>query len=264
MKRIAAIVLILSLVGASFAQDWAKKRLEESGRHQEWVDIKHGGRTLKSFVVYPERKEKAPVIVLIHEIMGLTDWVMSVADQFAEKGYIAIAPDFLSGMAPKGGRTVDFPDVGAAREAIGALPPDQITADLNAACDYALKIPAANGKVAVGGFCWGGAQTFRFATNRADLAAAFVFYGTGPTDPAAIAKIKSPVYGFYGGNDNRVNATIPDSEKLMKDAGKKYFPVTYDGAGHGFMRTGDMPNAEEPNKKARDAAWKRVLELFPK
>lgn len=256
--------MLVVLACLASAQDWAKKRLEASPRHQEWVELKHGDRTVKCFVVYPERKDKATVVVLIHEIMGLTDWVQSVADQLAEQGYIAIAPDFLSGMAPGGGRTTDFEDASKAREAISGLKPEQVTADLDAAVDYGKKLPSANGKVAVAGFCWGGTQTFRYATNRADLAASCVFYGSGPTDPAALAKIGGPVYGFYGGNDNRINATIPDSVKLMKEAGKTYEPVTYEGAGHGFMRAGEAPDASEDNKKGRDAAWKRWLEILGK
>jgi len=261
MKTLA--ILLASLLAAAAApQDWAKKRLTDSPRHQEWVELKNGTRTLKCFVVYPEKKDKATVVVLIHEIMGLTDWVMSVADQLAEKGYVAIAPDFLSGVGPNGGRTIDFADVGKAREAISALPPAQVTGDLNAACDYGLKIPSANGKLAVGGFCWGGAQTFRFVTDRKDLKAGFVFYGTGPT--TGLDKITAPVYGFYGGNDNRVNATIPDSEKAMKEAKKTYEPKIYEGAGHGFMRSGDAPDATAENKKARDEAWKRWIEILAK
>ncbi len=262
MKLFFALTLI-AIACLSGAQDWAKKRLDASPRHQEWVELKNGSRTVKCFVVYPERKDKAPVVVLIHEIFGMTDWVMSVADQLAEKGYIAIAPDFLSGMGPGGGRSDSF-EGGKAREAVSGLSPDQVTGDLNAACDYGKKIPSANGKISVGGFCWGGTQTFRFATNRSDLSAAFVFYGTGPQDKAAIEKIKCPVYGFYGGNDNRVNATIPDSEKLMKEAGKTYQPVIYEGAGHGFMRAGEQPDAQEANKKGREDGWKRWLELLGK
>lgn len=262
MKLFFALMLI-AIACFSGAQDWAKKKLDASPRHQEWIEVKNGSRTVKCFIVYPERKDKATVVVLIHEIFGMTDWVMSVADELAEQGYIAIAPDFLSGMGPNGGRSDSF-DSGKAREAVSGLPPDQITGDLNATCDYGKKIPSANGKIAVAGFCWGGSQTFRFATNRLDLAAAFVFYGTGPSDAASIAKINCPVYGFYGGNDNRVNATIPDSEKLMKEAGKTYQPVIYDGAGHGFMRAGQQPDPLDGNKKGREAGWKRLLELLGK
>lgn len=257
MIRFLFAASALTLAACAAPQDWAKKRLETSGRHQEWVDVKYGERTVKTFVVYPEVKEKATVVLVIHEIMGLTDWVMGVADQLAESGYIAVAPDLLSGMAPGGGRTVDFADVGAARQAISGLLPEQVTADLNAVADYGLKLPAASGKLAVSGFCWGGSQSFRFATNRKDLTAAFVYYGTGPSDADAIARISCPVYGFYGGNDNRVNATIPSSEGAMKSAGKAFEAVIYEGAGHGFMRSGEAPDASEPNKKAREEAWKR-------
>lgn len=246
-------------------QDWAKARLDKSPRHQEWVQVKNGDRTVHSFLVYPEVKNKALAVVVIHENRGLTDWVRSVADQLAEAGYIAIAPDLLSGMAPNGGRTSDFADGTAIGQAFAKLSPDQVTADLNAVADHVSKLPAANGKVVVAGFCWGGGQTFRFATNRPNLAAAFVFYGTGPDNAEAIAKIKAPVYGFYGGNDARVNATIPKSQELTKAAGKTYDPVTYEGAGHGFMRAGEDPaNTVEANKKARDQAWVRVKEILKK
>ncbi|HVF28277.1 MAG TPA: dienelactone hydrolase family protein [Pyrinomonadaceae bacterium] len=249
---------------AAPAQDWAKQRLEKSSRHQEWVAVKSGDRVVHSFLVYPEVKNKALAVVVIHENRGLTDWVRSVADQLAEAGYIAIAPDMLSGMAPNGGRTSDFADGSAIGEAFAKLTPERITADLNAVSDHVRKLPAANGKIAVAGFCWGGRQTFRFATNRPDLAAAFVFYGNGPETKEEVARIKAPVYGFYGGNDARVNATIPKSAELMKEAGKKYEPVTYEGAGHGFMRSGEEPNAEAANKKARDEAWSRWKNLLKK
>ena len=255
----SAVLVVWLLAAAAPAQEWAKQQLAKSSRHQEWVTLKHGERSVEAFVVYPEVKNKAAAVVVIHEIFGMSDWVMSVADQLAAAGYIAIAPDLLSGMGPNGGRTTSF-EASAVREAVGKLPPDQVTADLNAAADYVKKLPAANGKVAVGGFCWGGSQTFRFATNRGDLAAAFVFYGTGPE---AVSAIKAPVYGFYGGNDARVNATIPKSEEAMKAAGKKYEPVTYEGAGHGFMRAGEDPGNTNPtNKTAREEGWKRWLALL--
>jgi len=242
------------------AQDWAKANLEKSPRHREWVTVKHDGRSVEAYVVYPERKDKAPVIVVIHEIFGMSDWVQEVTDEFAAAGYIAIAPDLLSGMAPGGKGTSGFSsnEVG---KAIRDLPPDQITADLNAVADYALKLPAAQKKLFVTGFCYGGGQSFRFATNRPDLAAAFVFYG-GPPDKADMARIKTPVYGFYAGNDARIDATIPATVDQMKEAGKKYDPVTYDGAGHGFMRAGEAPDANPANAKARTEAWARLKEVM--
>ena len=130
--------------------------------------------------------------------------------------------------------------------------------------DYVRKLPSCNGKVAVAGFCWGGAQSFRFATNNKELKAAFVFYGTGPENEQDLAQINAPVYGFYGGNDNRVDSTIPKTAESMKKAEKKYEPVTYDGAGHGFMRAGEAPDANEPNLKARKQAWERWKDLLKK
>lgn len=249
---------------AAGAADALQERLNQSSRHQEWVEVRHGDRAVHCFVVYPEVKDKAGAVIIIHENAGLTDWVRGLADQVAEAGYIAVAPDLLSGMAPGGGRTKDFSDTQAAREAIYALPAEQVTADLNAAADYAAKLPAANGKVAAAGFCWGGAQIFRFATNRTGLAATFVFYGPAPTDESDLSRIACPVYGFYGGNDARVNATVPKTTEQMKSAGKTFEPVTYEGAGHGFMRSGEAGDASAPDKKARDEAWKRWKELLKK
>ena len=256
---------LLSLLPAlAAAQPHVLERLEKSPRHHEWVQVKHGERVVHAFLVFPEVSRKATAVVVIHENRGLTDWVRSVADQVAEAGYIAIAPDLLSGMAPGGGKTSDFASGDAALEGISKLPPDQVTADLNAVADYVAKLPAANGKVVVSGFCWGGAQTFRFATNRPSLAAAFVFYGTGPASAEDLARVPCPVYGFYGGNDERVNATIPKSEELMKAAGKTYEAVIYEGAGHGFMRSGEEPDASPANKKALDEGWVRWKALLAK
>jgi carboxymethylenebutenolidase len=272
--KIPALLLaasaLLSLPAVQ-AQDWALGRLEgKSSRHQEWVKVPTGTRPLQTFITYPEISTKATVVIVIHENMGLTDWARSFGDQLAEAGYISIAVDLIT--QADGKTTVDI--VGGkvpgltAGQAISALTPDGITADLNAVVDYAkTRIPAANGKVVVAGFCWGGQQTFRFATNNKVINAAFSFYGPQPTNPDDIARITAPVYGFYAGNDMRVNATIDQTTKLMKDAGKTYEPVIYnEGSGHGFMRAGDPanPDATVPNKTARDAAWKRLLELLKK
>jgi len=266
MKRFIGIFLpllgILLVPQAVGAQEWARQQLEKSPRHREWVSVKHDARTVETLVVYPESKDKRPVVVVIHEIFGLSDWAQELADEVAAAGYIAVAPDLLSGMGPNGGRTKDFPE-GAVTEAVSKLNPEQVTADLNAVADYGLKLPASNGKLYAAGFCWGGGQTFRFATNRSGLSAAFVFYGP-PPDKDAMPRIKAPVYGFYAGNDARIDATVPDTITAMKAAGKIYDPVTYEGAGHGFMRAGEAPDASEVNKKARDDAWQRWKTLLAK
>jgi len=259
-------------------QDWAKQQLAKSPRHREWVKIKNGNREVNSFIVYPEINKKATAIVVIHEIFGMTDWVQQLTDELAEAGYIAIAPDLLSGMGPNGGGTAEIAATGsnAVGQAIRALPPDQIAADLNAVADYVSKLPAANGKVAVGGFCWGGTQSFFFATRRPTLKAAFVFYGTAPNnnaqgqaytiDKTALGQIGAPVYGFYAENDMRVDATVPPAVDAMKELKKSYEPVTYAGAGHGFMRAGE-PNAPEPKApaaKGDEAADKKAADDYQK
>ncbi|MEP6604095.1 MAG: dienelactone hydrolase family protein [Spartobacteria bacterium] len=256
MKRLSFALAFVFIAHTLSAQDWAKPRLEKSSRHREYVDIKSGDRTIKAFVVYPESKDKTPVVLVIHEIFGLTDWVKSLCDQLAENGVIAICPDLLSGQA--------YPDdVDGAVKAISALPKPQVKADLDATAEYALtKIPSANGTLAICGFCWGGGWTFGYANENAKLKGAYSFYGTAADSADAVKNIACPVFGFYGENDARVNATIPKAEELMKAAGKKYEPVIYKGAGHGFMREGEMPNAGDANKKARDDAWARWKTLL--
>jgi carboxymethylenebutenolidase len=261
MKYLVMISLLLTAQGAA-AQDWAKAKLEKSPRHREWVTVKHDGRSVETFVVYPASKSKTPLVLVIHEIFGMTDWVQELADEVAEAGYIAVAPDLLSGLGPNGGRSADFPQ-GKATEVVSHLNPDQVTAALNAAADYGKKLPASNGKLYVAGFCWGGGQTFRFATNRGDLAGAFVFYGP-PPEKDAMARIQAPVYGFYAGDDARIGATLPEAIQNMKAAGKTFEPVTYEGAGHGFMRAGEAPDANDANRKARTEAWVRWKAMLAK
>lgn len=250
-------------------QDWAKQKLAKSPRHQEWVKVKNGAREVNSFVVYPENKNKATAVIVIHEIFGMSDWVQSLTDQLAEAGYVAIAPDLLSGMGPNGGGTSSL-DRNAVGQAIRDLPPDQITADLNAVADYISKVPASNGKVVVTGYCWGGSQSFRYATNNPNVKAAFVFYGSAPAsadgtpDKAALAKITAPVYGFYAGNDARINATLPKTTEAMTELKKTFDPVTYEGAGHGFMRAGDAPEPVAPQPKGDKAADDKAAEDYQK
>ncbi|MGA3101667.1 MAG: dienelactone hydrolase family protein [Terracidiphilus sp.] len=265
LARAAALVLCAALVLTACraqAQDWAKSILDKSPRHQEWVKVKYGSRTVDAFVVYPEVSHKAPVVLLIHEIFGLSDWARSMADDIAAMGYIVIAPDLVSGFGPNGGGTSSFPDQQSVIKAVSSLDPSTVTADLNATADYALKFPSANGKLAVIGFCWGGGQSFRFATNRKNLAAAFVFYGPPPPNDS-LKTITAPVFGFYAGSDARISATVPDTKTAMAAAGKKYDPVIYDGAGHGFMRAGEDPTNTNPaNTAARTQALARLQTLL--
>ena len=295
----AAAALLVLCASNCTAQEWAKAALAKSPRHGEYVTIKEAsGRALQAFVVYPEVKDKAPVVLLIHEIFGESDWFKLMADELAGAGYIVIAPDLLSGWGPvaaagaamaampgmssddhshmapapgsaasgaaftaamPGGTTAFPPD--QVTRAVMALDPAEVTADLDAAADYGKKLPAANGKLFVAGFCWGGSKSFLYATHRKDLSAAFVFYGTPP--PAAEMKnITAPVYGFYAENDARVTSTVFNTTVDMKAAGKFYDPHIYDGAGHGFMRAGEAPDANAANAAARAEGFRRLVKLL--
>ena len=257
---LSLIVCALLACGASSlpAQDWAKAKLEQSERHREYVPVKHDGRTVNTLVIYPEVKDKAPVVVLIHEIFGLTDWMKLQADELAAQGYIVVAPDLVSGLGANGGGTDALGGQDNVIKAVMALDAGQVTADLDAVADYGKSLPSASSKLFVGGFCWGGGKAFAFATHRPDLSAAFVFYGAPPA-AADMAKITAPVYGFYGGNDNRIGATVPQTVTDMKAVGKTYEPVTYEGAGHGFMRAGQAPDAKPADKQAFEEGFARLL-----
>ena len=293
----AALLFLLSLTAPLVrAQDWAKAALDKSPRHREYVSVQAGGRVVNTFVVYPEVPTKAPVIVLIHEIFGLSDWAKLMADELAAKGYIVLAPDLLSGTGPglmnpestvagteaaahaddmsgmtRGAAsssssatsgTGSYKSVDDITKAVSGLPPAQVMSDLDAVADYGVKLPSASGKLFVTGFCWGGGKTFAFATHHQGIGAAFVFYGPPPPTPD-LAKITSPVYGFYAGNDARIDATVPDTIAAMKAAGKTFDPITYDGAGHGFMRAGQAPDATPENKKAFEQGFGRLLAHLP-
>ena len=264
MKRILIYTVILLFGTYLYSQDFTAEQLENSPRHHEWVDIRSGDRTVHCFVAYPEKSEDALAVIVIHENRGLTDWVRSFADQLAARGYVAVAPDLLSGFSTDMRRTSDFKNSDEARDAIYKLNADQITSDLNSVQKYIAGVPGSNGKVVVTGFCWGGTQTFRFATNNSEILAALVFYGSAPDNPQDIQRITAPVYGFYGGDDQRINATIPATEELMKNAGRIYEYEIYQGAGHAFMRYADDPAGSEENKKAGKDAWSRFLSILEK
>ncbi len=261
-------VAVLVSTGARGARgqegDPAKKRLESSPRHHEWVDVKtKAGRIVRAFLAFPEVDKPVPGVLVIHENRGLNDWARGVADQLAEAGYVALAPDLLSQTGPDKGGTESYASGDAAREGIYRLPPEQVLADLDACFEHLRKLDATSRTVAVAGFCWGGAQSFRYAAHNPELAAAFVFYGSAP-ERDEFEKIKAPVFGFYGGNDQRITGQVSKVAEEMKKLHKRFDPVTYEGAGHGFMRAGEEPDADAPNRDARDQAWKRWKELLAK
>lgn len=258
------LALVLS-AALALAQDPVQQRLEGSPRHHEWLEVESGARRVRTFVVYPEVKAKVQAVLVIHENKGLSDWARAVADRLAEAGYVALVPDLLSGAGPevdgKRGGTEAFASVDAATKAIYALDGAQVLADLDAVAARARALPACNGRLSVAGFCWGGSKSFEYATHAKDLVAAYVFYGSAPS-AEALATLTCPVYGFYGENDARITAGIETTAAAMKAAGKRYEPVVYPGAGHGFLRTGEAEDASPENRRAFEEAWKRWKTLL--
>jgi len=239
-----------------------EQRLDKSPRHHQWEQVEtKTGRKVRAFVVFPEVDKPVPAVVVIHENRGLNAWARSLADQVAEMGYVAVAPDLLSGSGPNGGGTDSFPSEDAAREAIYKLSDEQVQEDLSAVIAFARKLEATGDEVAVAGFCWGGGQTFRAAAHQPDIAAACVFYGSAP-DEDVLKNIKVPVHGFYGGNDFRITGQVPKVEETMKKLGKTYEPVTYKGAGHGFMRSGESAAPDSADREARNQAWTRWRKIL--
>ena len=242
--------------------DAALEQVKSSPRHQEWVDIKDGAKTVKAFVVYPERKDKAPVAIVIHEIFGLSDWIRGVADQLAKEGFIAIAPDFLSGMGPNGGGSQELGSDASTKE-IAKVTPADTNRILDAVRAYALTIPSANGKVGTVGFCWGGGTSFRYAISQPALNAAVSYYGPMPAD-LDYSNAKAPILGLYGGNDNRVNSGIEGAKAKLAEKTVTYEPHIFDGAGHGFLRQ-QAGSAQAPgNMKATEQAWPLTVEFLRK
>lgn len=231
----------------------AMATLNASPRHGEWVMVRlPDGDSVRSWVVYPERDDAAPVLVVIHEIYGLTSWVRAVADQAAAAGYIAIAPDLLT-MEEVPATAEGDPERQAAVAAIRELDADRVHRQLRAVAEFAMALPAAAPVYAITGFCWGGSATFEHVVRYDDVLAGVVFYGSSPSEEG-LARVDVPVMGHYGGDDERVNATIPRAEAAL---GSRYLANVYEGAGHGFMR--QQSGRDGANLAAARQAWPKTL-----
>lgn len=276
IKQAGIMLLLLTVLGTSaFAapkrdsgaippgEAGAKAFLERSPRHHEWVDIALPGKEAKlsAFLAYPERKSKAPVVIVIHEVYGLTDWVRAVADRLAGDGFIAIAPDLLSGRGPGGGGTERFASRDDVVKAVRDVPAPEVVTLLDAVSRYGRSLPAATGKTGVIGFCWGGAQSFHYATVRPELGAAVVYYGSSP-QPEALGTVRAPVIGLYGEDDARVNSTVGPAQARMKELGQTFVTHTFQGAGHGFLRAQDQRDGA--NLAASRQAWPATIEFLKK
>ncbi len=256
-----SIVLYILLGGAAVAVGAAAacasraagRPLDPVTTHGEWVQIPRGADSVRAYVAYPERKTRAPAVIIIHEIFGLTDWEPTVADRLAAQGYVAIVPDLLSS---RWGRSPASADSG--RKLVAQLRPDDVTADLDAAYAWVNALPAvARDRIGVIGFCWGGGQSFRYATDNPRLKAAVVCYGP-PPDSAALARIRAPVLGVYGEQDARIDQTIPEVSARMAALGRSYAHDIYPGTGHGFLKPGRQ--GSDGPQVAR--AWERIMAFY--
>ena len=253
-----AVVAVVSLAaGAALActagHASTSRALDAVTTHGEWVQVRRGSDSIRAYVAYPERRTRAPAVIVIHEIFGLTDWEPTVADRLAKQGYVAIVPDLLSSRFGPSPASAD-----SGRKLIALLSPDGITADLNAVYDYVNGLPAVErDHIGTIGFCWGGGQSFRYATNNPRLRAVVVCYGP-PPDSAALARVQAPLLGVYGESDARIDATIPGVSAQLKALGKSYEYDIYPGTGHGFLKPGrqgsDGPQVER--------AWNRIIGFY--
>ncbi len=238
----------------------APARLSSSPRHLEWAMIRTGdGDSLRVWVVYPERSSKAPVVLVVHEIFGLSSWIRGVADQLAADGFIAIAPDLLTMKnLPVGPDSIVAP---LAQAAIRTLDPAWVQKQLDAVAQYGMSLPAAEKRYGIVGFCWGGATSFAHAVHSPGLGASVVYYGTSPKT-GDLSSVRAPVLGLYGGNDARVNATIAPADSALRALGRTYAYSTYPGAGHGFLR--QQTGMDGANMAATRAAWPATIAWFKK
>jgi carboxymethylenebutenolidase len=235
----------------------AKAALDRSPRHGELVDVPlDSGDSIRVWVVYPERSDKAGVVMVIHEIYGLSDWIRGVADQLAAQGFIAVAPDLISGLGPGGGGTESVASRDDVVQLVRGLTPDLTRARLDAVRRWATRLPAANGKLATIGFCWGGSRSFEYAAAEPPIQGAVAYYGATP-DSATLQRVTAPILAHYGGDDARVNATIPAAKTALERRAVPYEDHVYPGAGHGFLRA--QSQREGANLRAAQESWPRTI-----
>jgi carboxymethylenebutenolidase len=255
----SALILALVCATANCASRTGSATPSSVTTHGEWVKFANAsGDSIRAYVAYPERRGKAPAIIVIHEIYGLTPWEPTVADEFARKGYVAIVPDLLSS---RYGITPPAEDSG--RKLMATLTPTGVVADLDATYRHVRTLPATNAdRIGTIGFCWGGGTVWRYASANPNLKAAVVCYGPLP-DTALLRTVRAPVLGVYGENDGRVNNSVPDIARRMAAMGRTFVADSYPGTGHGFLKPGRKGHGTEAAARAQrdiDAFLARHLE----
>lgn len=257
----------------------AAARLQASPRHAEWVKVawEPGSRdSLMAWIVYPKTSSaKTPVVVVVHEIFGLSTWVRGVADQVAADGFIAVAPDLLSRV--RGGPSADELPSDSARKAISGVTMPERMKGITAVANYAMSQASAAPRYAVIGYCWGGSTTFGAAVNNGQgFSGGVAFYGSLPYMTGAVpngdslAKISAPVMLLNGSKDARIAAAMPAIDSAMRALGKNYVGKNYDGAVHGFLRAQNDPKpTRDPAEEAANLAattdgWPRTIAFLKK
>jgi carboxymethylenebutenolidase len=261
-QTIVLTILVLLLKLPPIPTEARNSHFQNTISDTDMIILNHDNRELFCYIAYPENERDVPGVIVIHEDWGMTDWIESFSDEIAALGYLVIAPDLLSGCEPEKNTTKDFMNEDMARRSLLKIDPDQIMSDLDAVFQYLKADSLCNGKIVIIGFSWGGSQVFNYMANNHDLSAGFVFYGKSPENKNDLERIVEPVYGFYGEYDSRINPSVWKTDRIMKQLGKTFEPVIFEGGGHGFMRSGERPGANEGNIKARSAAWKRLTELL--
>jgi len=260
--KICILYLFLFLFSSLGAQEFAFKDLSSSRHQMEWIKIESAGSSVNSFIVYPDSLSTAPAIIIIHEEFGMTEWMMSFADQLALQKYIAIVPDLLTRKSPGKDTIGEVRNWGDARDKLLSLDQEEIFTTIDIVQNYISGLPSCNGTILIVGLGWGGSQVFHYLLQDDNLEAGLIFYGIAPGKKKKLKQVSTPIYGFYGENDSRVNKTLWSTDKKMKQLDKSFYPVVYEFGGHGFMRSGERPNANEGNIKARTAAWKRLRTIL--
>jgi carboxymethylenebutenolidase len=258
MVSLATQAAVAQTAGLPPDEEGATARLAASPRRSEWVEVKAGEDKIRSWVAFPDGAGRAPVVIVIQEIFGLTDWIRSIADQLAADGFVAIAPDLLSGKGPGGGGSESVDRQGAVA-LVRTLDLAEVMRRLDAVAKYATGRPEATAKYATVGFCWGGGTSFDYAAHQPNLGAAVVYYGRS-TPTESLPAVKAAVLGLYGGNDSRVNATIPPAEAELERLGRSFEKEIYEGAGHGFLR--QQSGQEGANRRATEQAWPRTVSFL--
>jgi carboxymethylenebutenolidase len=260
--RNGILYLFLLWFSSLAAQEFALKDLAISSHRMEWIKIESEESSVRSFIVYPDSLTVAPAMIIIHDEFGMTEWIKSFANQVASENYVAFVPDLVTGESTVKVESRGLRNWGDTRDKLLNMDQEQLFASIDMVFKFTEDLSSCNGTILIAGLGWGGSQVFRYLSHNNTPGAGLVFYGRAPVNKKKLKPISTPIYGFYGEYDSRVNKNLWRADKKMKQLGKPFYPVIFDFGGHGFMRSGERPNANEGNVKARTAAWIRLQAIL--